>query len=83
MMAKKSISSSWAPMIRRLISVRDENQSWQKTKATRKRNPPGRSFLSGNLRVKTNENEPSLFPREAPASPLGEMGVLPVSVFRV
>ena len=82
MMAKKSISSNWATMIRRLISVRDENQSWQKTKATRKRNPPGRSF-SGTLRVKINENGPSLFPREAPASPLGEMGVLPVSVFRV
>ena len=81
-MARKSISSSWSPIIRYLTNVRYENQSRQ-TCPQGRGIPPVHSFLSGTLRVKINERQPSLFSREAPSSPLWEKGELPVSDFRV
>lgn len=81
-MARKSISSNWSPIIRYLINVRYENQSRQ-TCPQGRGIPPVHSFLSGTLRVKINERQPSLFSREAPSSPLWEKGELPVSDFRV
>lgn len=81
-MIRRNISSNRSPIIRYLINVRDANQSRQ-TCPQGRGIPPAHSFLSGTLRVKINESQPSLFSREAPSSSLWEKGELPVSDFRV
>lgn len=80
-MARRSISSNRSPIIRYLINVRDANQSRQT--CPQGRGIPSAHSLSGTLRVKINESQPSLFSREAPSSSLWEKGELPVSDFRV